>query len=271
TPLRRGARAQRLPRDPRIPSASYVAVPVLLASLRGRSGRGCKRPCERRAISSVVAAAALVSALAAAAAAAAVMSSSSAEEPEPSSTGRGSSFNSADFGFEDLDAPVLPSDLEEALRDFDGDFRGPWEALGLDAEEPATAEELRQAYRRAVRLEHPDTSSYPDAEERFQRVRKAYAILSDDGSRALLLEAIDKEAASFKELEAASEASSSESGAGPSSAVPRWLGVSFALLGVLGFVASQGSESGSGDGWKLRSAKKPPRGGASQLREELGS
>ncbi|CAJ1399923.1 unnamed protein product [Effrenium voratum] len=98
------------------------------------------------------------------------------------------------------DGPPLPGDLEEALKDFEGDFRGPWRALGLEAEDPLTEEELRQAYRQAVRLEHPDASQRADAEERFQRVRKAYAILSDEGSRELLLEAIEQRAASFEEL-----------------------------------------------------------------------
>lgn len=28
---------------------------------------------------------------------------------------------------------MLPEDLEEALKDFEGDFCGPWRALGLEA------------------------------------------------------------------------------------------------------------------------------------------
>lgn len=37
-------------------------------------------------------------------------------------------------------------------------------------------------------------------QERFQRIRKAYALLSDEGSRELLLEAIEQEASCFAEL-----------------------------------------------------------------------
>lgn len=95
----------------------------------------------------------------------------------------------------------LPPALVEALKAFDGDFLGPWEALGLEVHDAdLSAEDIRTAYRQAVRLEHPDTSELEDAEERFQRVRKAYAILSDEGSRVLLLEAIEQQAASFAEL-----------------------------------------------------------------------
>jgi len=74
--------------------------------------------------------------------------------------------------------------------------------LGLDAEGDleASSEDVRVAYRLAVRAEHPDTSSYPDAEARFHRVRKAYALLSDEGTRALLLEALEREVETFEEL-----------------------------------------------------------------------
>lgn len=65
--------------------------------------------------------------------------------------------------------------------------------------------------------EHPDTSKWPDAEARFYKVRKAYALLSDDGTRALLLEALEREVGSFEELSAGSE-----SGAGPTGGVLRW-------------------------------------------------
>ncbi|CAK0831675.1 unnamed protein product, partial [Prorocentrum cordatum] len=100
--------------------------------------------------------------------------------------------------------PELPPRLEEALLDFEGDFRGPWRALGLEADAvglEVSQEEVRAAYRVAVRSEHPDTSEFPDAEERFQRVRKAYALLSDDGTRALLAEALEQEVQSFEALE----------------------------------------------------------------------
>lgn len=101
--------------------------------------------------------------------------------------------------------PDLPADVLEALEDFDGDFSGPWHALGLEPEEGLTAEEIRVAYRQAVRVEHPDTSDRPDAEKRLQQVRNAYAILSDDSTKELLLEALFKQAGSFAELKALEE------------------------------------------------------------------
>jgi len=81
---------------------------------------------------------------------------------------------------EELEA-ILPSDLQEALLTFDGDFRGPWLALGLEADADLHSDEIRRAYRQAVRSEHPDASDFPDADERFERVRQAYAILKDGG------------------------------------------------------------------------------------------
>jgi len=106
--------------------------------------------------------------------------------------------------------PVAP-ELEEALRDFDGDFRGPWLALGLDPDVDfeASLEEIRTAYRSAVRLEHPDTSEETDAKDRFRRVRKAYALLGDEGMRALLLEAMEREVESLEELASEPEEKSS--------------------------------------------------------------
>lgn len=101
--------------------------------------------------------------------------------------------------------PDLPADVLEALEDFDGDFSGPWHALGLEPVDGLTAEEIRVAYRQAVRAEHPDTSGLPDAEKRFQRVRKAYAILTDESTKVLLLEALFKQAGSLAELKALEE------------------------------------------------------------------
>jgi len=111
---------------------------------------------------------------------------------------------------EELEA-ILPGDLQEALLTFDGDFRGPWLALRLEADANLRSDEIRRAYRQAVRSEHPDTSDFPNADERFERVRQAYAILKDDGSRELLLEAIAQDASSFNEL-SSMEAFSEQSG-----------------------------------------------------------
>jgi len=129
--------------------------------------------------------------------------------------------------------PVLPTSLEEALKDFEGDFSGPWHALGLEATDPSvTIDEIRLAYRQAVRLEHPDTSDSPDAEERFQRVRKAYALLSDEGSRELLMEAIEQEATSFEELSGYTVLEESDEGKTASS-FPWCLFLFLAVLGML--------------------------------------
>lgn len=138
----------------------------------------------------------------------------SAGEDEQDRTGGG-----ATEGGEEEAGPILPKDLEEALRDFEGDFRGPWRALGLEAEGDlqASPEEIRAAYRQAVRAEHPDTSRHPDAEDRFRRVRKAYALLMDDGTRALLQEALEQDAGSFQDIQA------EEVSEGSRRSLPLWL------------------------------------------------
>jgi curved DNA-binding protein CbpA len=49
----------------------------------------------------------------------------------------------------------------------------------------ATAEELRRAFRRLSKQVHPDTTSLPaaEAEQAFQRLQQAYAVLSDPEAR----------------------------------------------------------------------------------------
>ena len=49
----------------------------------------------------------------------------------------------------------------------------------------ATPQELRQSFRRLSKRYHPDTTTLPagDAEEAFQRLRRAYAVLSDPQAR----------------------------------------------------------------------------------------
>ncbi len=49
----------------------------------------------------------------------------------------------------------------------------------------ATPQELRQAFRRLSKRYHPDTTSLPpgEAERAFQRLQRAYAVLSDPPSR----------------------------------------------------------------------------------------
>lgn len=44
--------------------------------------------------------------------------------------------------------------------------------------------EIKQAYRELARVHHPDQSTEPDAQERFEEVAEAYAVLSDPSRRA---------------------------------------------------------------------------------------
>ena len=48
----------------------------------------------------------------------------------------------------------------------------------------ATEEEIRKAYRKLARQYHPDTSTEPDADERFKTISAAYDVLSNKDSRA---------------------------------------------------------------------------------------
>jgi hypothetical protein len=51
----------------------------------------------------------------------------------------------------------------------------------------ASAEQLRQSFRRLSKLYHPDTTTLPavEAERAFQELRRAYAVLGDPGARRL--------------------------------------------------------------------------------------
>lgn len=49
----------------------------------------------------------------------------------------------------------------------------------LDVDASASAEAVKQAYRRVARACHPDRDPTDGAEERFKRVQQAYAVLSD--------------------------------------------------------------------------------------------
>ena len=55
----------------------------------------------------------------------------------------------------------------------------------LQLPEEATPEQLRQAFRRLSKRYHPDTTSLPaaEAEQAFQRLQQAYAVLSDPVAR----------------------------------------------------------------------------------------
>ncbi|CAK9104153.1 unnamed protein product [Durusdinium trenchii] len=53
----------------------------------------------------------------------------------------------------------------DALKEFDGKFQEPFDLLGLDDPEcPKT--DIRAAFRKVARVEHPDVSEREDAEER---------------------------------------------------------------------------------------------------------
>lgn len=57
-----------------------------------------------------------------------------------------------------------------------------YEILGI--ERSASSYEIKKAYRRKALKEHPDTNrDDPEATERFQRVNKAYEVLSDEDKR----------------------------------------------------------------------------------------
>jgi molecular chaperone DnaJ len=57
-----------------------------------------------------------------------------------------------------------------------------YEILGVPRN--ASADEIKNAFRKQARLYHPDVSDVPDAEERFKEVNEAYAVLSDADRRA---------------------------------------------------------------------------------------
>ena len=47
----------------------------------------------------------------------------------------------------------------------------------------ADAKAIKDAFRRLARRYHPDTSTEPDAEERFTEIAEAYGVLSDPARR----------------------------------------------------------------------------------------
>lgn len=56
-----------------------------------------------------------------------------------------------------------------------------YEELGVN--KSATAEEIKEAYKRLAKQYHPDVSKEKDAEEKFKRVNEAYKVLSDPQKR----------------------------------------------------------------------------------------
>ncbi|UXU75342.1 MULTISPECIES: DnaJ C-terminal domain-containing protein [unclassified Paracoccus (in: a-proteobacteria)] len=58
----------------------------------------------------------------------------------------------------------------------------PYKALGLDR--TASAEEIKKAYRRIAKTDHPDLNPDPKAHERFKAASSAYDLLKDPEQRA---------------------------------------------------------------------------------------
>jgi len=56
-----------------------------------------------------------------------------------------------------------------------------YDILGVEAD--ATQEEIKAAWRHAVKEYHPDMNDSPDAEEKFKNIKAAYDVLSDESER----------------------------------------------------------------------------------------
>jgi molecular chaperone DnaJ len=56
-----------------------------------------------------------------------------------------------------------------------------YDVLGVSQD--ASQDEIKKAYRKKAKKYHPDQSDEPDAEEKFQEISEAYAVLSDEDKR----------------------------------------------------------------------------------------
>ena len=62
------------------------------------------------------------------------------------------------------------------------EYKDYYSIMGVDRD--ASQDEIKRAYRKLARKYHPDVSSEPDAEDRFQEVQEAYEVLKDPEKRA---------------------------------------------------------------------------------------
>src|SRR6476619_4168351 len=60
-------------------------------------------------------------------------------------------------------------------------FRDYYEVLGVPQD--ADTEEIRRAYRKLARENHPDINKDPEAEDRFKEISEAYDVLRDEERR----------------------------------------------------------------------------------------
>src|SRR3954463_11889799 len=62
-----------------------------------------------------------------------------------------------------------------------GGFRDYYELLGVPRD--ASEEDIRRAYRKLARENHPDVNKDPEAEDRFKEISEAYEVLRDPEKR----------------------------------------------------------------------------------------
>jgi curved DNA-binding protein len=88
-------------------------------------------------------------------------------------------------------------------------YRDYYDALGVSRD--ASNDEIRAAYRKLARKNHPDVNKDPDAQDRFKEISEAYEVLRDDDKR----KAYDRFGENWK---AGQDVSSGFGGGGPGGA-----------------------------------------------------